>query len=89
MDIVDEVIAVENDAAFDMARQAAKSDGLLVGISSGAALYAAVELAKRPTVSTLIKRNKVFPGTILFPVKELTLNFADKINMLLYSIPAR
>ncbi len=48
MDIVDEVIAVENDAAFDMARQAAKSDGLLVGISSGAALYAAVELAKRP-----------------------------------------
>lgn len=37
MDIVDEVIAVENDAAFDMARQAAKSDGLLVGISSGAA----------------------------------------------------
>lgn len=40
-------------------------------------------------VSTLIKRNKVFPGTILFPVKELTLNFADKINMLLYSIPAR
>ena len=46
MDIVDEVIAVENDAAFDMARQAAKSDGLLVGISSGAALYAAVELAK-------------------------------------------
>lgn len=35
------------------------------------------------------KRNKVFPGTILFPVKELTLNFADKINMLLCSIPAR
>lgn len=48
MDIVDEVIAVENDDAFDKARTVAKSDGLLVGISSGAAIYAATELAKRP-----------------------------------------
>lgn len=48
MDIVDEVIAVENDDAFDKARAVAKSDGLLVGISSGAAIYAATELAKRP-----------------------------------------
>ncbi len=47
MDIVDEVIAVENDDAFDKARAVAKSDGLLVGISSGAAIYAATELAKR------------------------------------------
>ena len=35
MDIVDEVIPVENEAAFDKAREVAKSDGLLVGISSG------------------------------------------------------
>ena len=48
MDIVDEVISVENEAAFDKAREVAKSDGLLVGISSGAAIYAATELAKRP-----------------------------------------
>ena len=48
MDIVDEVIPVENEAAFDKAREAAKSDGLLVGISSGAGIYAATELAKRP-----------------------------------------
>ena len=47
MDIVDEVIPVENEAAFDKAREVAKSDGLLVGISSGAAIYAATELAKR------------------------------------------
>jgi cysteine synthase A len=44
----DEVIAVSNDAAFETARAAAREEGLLVGISSGAALWAAVEVAKRP-----------------------------------------
>ena len=39
---------MENEAAFDKAREVAKRDGLLVGISSGAAIYAATELAKRP-----------------------------------------
>lgn len=48
MDIVDEIITVENEAAFETSRQVAKTDGLLVGISSGAALWAATELAKRP-----------------------------------------
>ena len=48
MELVDEVIAVEDETAFDYARAVAKSDGLLVGISSGAAIYAATELAKRP-----------------------------------------
>ena len=48
MELVDEVITVEDEAAFDYAREVAKSDGLLVGISSGAAIYAATELAKRP-----------------------------------------
>lgn len=48
LDIVDEVITVENDAAFEAARSIAKTDGVLVGISSGAALAAATELAKRP-----------------------------------------
>lgn len=47
-DIIDEIIQVENDEAFETSRKVAKSDGLLVGISSGAALYAATELARRP-----------------------------------------
>ncbi|HEX3075707.1 MAG TPA: cysteine synthase A [Lachnospiraceae bacterium] len=48
LDIVDEIIKVENDDAFQTSREVAKKEGLLVGISSGAALYAATQLAKRP-----------------------------------------
>ncbi len=46
--IYDEVIRVKNDDALDLARRAAVEQGLLVGISSGAALWAAIEVAKRP-----------------------------------------
>ncbi len=46
--IYDEIIAVENDDAFVAGRELSKAEGLLVGISSGAALWAATELAKRP-----------------------------------------
>ena len=46
--IYDEVIRVKNDDAFTTARQMATDEGLLVGISSGAATLAALELAKRP-----------------------------------------
>ncbi|MGI6167465.1 MAG: cysteine synthase A [Eubacteriales bacterium] len=46
--IYDEIIAVENETAFSTARAVGKSDGVLVGISSGAALWAATEVAKRP-----------------------------------------
>ncbi len=46
--IYDEIIPVENDDAFETGRRIAKSEGVLVGISSGAALYAAIQLAKRP-----------------------------------------
>ena len=46
--VYDEIIAVENDDAFRLGRLIARKEGFLVGISSGAALYAAVELAKRP-----------------------------------------
>ena len=46
--IYDEIIPVENDDAFEIGRRIAKSEGVLVGISSGAALYAAIQLAKRP-----------------------------------------
>ena len=46
--IYDEVIRVTNDNALETARRAAREEGLLVGISSGAALWAAVDVAKRP-----------------------------------------
>ena len=46
-DLLDEVIPVENEAAFAMARRIGKEEGVLVGISSGAAAWAAVGLAKR------------------------------------------
>ncbi|HEV7814512.1 MAG TPA: cysteine synthase A [Janthinobacterium sp.] len=46
--IYDEIIAVKNDDAFALARQAAREEGLLVGISSGAALWAALQVARRP-----------------------------------------
>ncbi len=46
--VIDEIFKVETDEAFQSARDAATTEGLLVGISSGAALYAAAELAKRP-----------------------------------------
>lgn len=48
LDIVDEIIKVENEDAFAASRAVAKEEGLLVGISSGAAIHAATELAKRP-----------------------------------------
>ncbi len=46
--IYDEIIPVENDAAFEIGKLIGKSEGVLVGISSGAAAWAAIELAKRP-----------------------------------------
>ncbi len=46
--IYDEIITVENDLAFQASKELTKREGILTGISSGAALYAAVELAKRP-----------------------------------------
>lgn len=46
--IYDEIITVENDTAFEVGRTLARKEGLLVGISSGAAVAAATELAKRP-----------------------------------------
>jgi cysteine synthase len=45
--IYDEIVQVKNEDAFATARRAAREEGLLVGISSGAALWAAVEVARR------------------------------------------
>ncbi len=46
--VIDEIFKVKNDAAFNTARSLSQYEGLLVGISSGAAAYAATEIAKRP-----------------------------------------
>ena len=47
-DLIDEIIQVSNDEAFETARRLPKEEGLLVGISAGAAVYAALKLANRP-----------------------------------------
>ena len=46
--VYDEIIPVSNEDAFSIGKLIGKKEGVLVGISSGAALYAAIELAKRP-----------------------------------------
>ena len=46
--VYDEIIPVSNEAAFETGRLIGRNEGVLVGISSGAAVYAAIELAKRP-----------------------------------------
>jgi cysteine synthase A len=48
LDIVDEVVTVSNEDAFAMARRLSKEEGILAGISSGANVHAAIEIAKRP-----------------------------------------
>jgi cysteine synthase A len=58
--IYDEVIPVANEEAFSSARSVGKCEGILVGISGGAALSAAIELAKRPC-------NKEKNIVVLFP----------------------
>lgn len=48
LNVIDEIFKVKNEEAFETSRTLAKTEGLLVGISSGAAVYAATQIAKRP-----------------------------------------
>ena len=48
LDVVDEIFKVKNEEAFEIGRRLAREEGLLVGISSGAAAFAAIQIAKRP-----------------------------------------
>jgi cysteine synthase len=71
-DVVDEIIAVGNDDALNLARRLAKEEGLLVGISSGAAVVAALQVAHRPenagklVVVVLPSNGERYLSTVLF-----------------------
>jgi len=70
--LLDDVVTVTNDDAFETARQAARREGILCGISSGAALKAAIEVAKRPAsagkciVAVLASTGERYISTDLF-----------------------
>ncbi|MBQ4387337.1 MAG: cysteine synthase A [Prevotella sp.] len=78
-DLVDEVFDVENDDAIRTGRQVAQQEGLLVGISAGAALYAAAEVAKRPenkgkkVVVLLPDTGERYLSTVLYAFEEYPL----------------
>ena len=77
--LIDEVYDVENDDAIRAGRELAKYDGLLVGISSGAAAYAATEIAKRPEnkgktiVALLPDTGERYLSTVLYAFDEYPL----------------
>ena len=74
--VYDEIIPVSNEDSFEYGKVIAKEEGVLVGISSGAALYAATELAKRPEnegkniVVLLPDTGERYLSTSLFTVEE-------------------
>ena len=78
-DVPDEIIKVANDDAIRTSRELAKEEGLLVGISSGAAVYAAVELAKLPEnegktiVALLPDTGERYLSTVLYAFEEYPL----------------
>lgn len=77
--VVDEVFDVENDDAIRTSRELAKVEGLLVGISSGAAVYAATEIARRPEnkgkriVVLLPDTGERYLSTVLYDFEEYPL----------------
>jgi len=78
-EFIDEVFDVENDDAIRTGREIARQEGLLVGISAGAALYAAAEVAKRPenqgkrVVALLPDTGERYLSTVLYAFEEYPL----------------
>ena len=78
-EVVDKILQVTNDDAIRTSRELAGKEGLLVGISSGAAVYAAVELAKLPEnegktiVALLPDTGERYLSTVLYAFEEYSL----------------
>jgi len=78
-EVVDKILQVTNDDAIRTSRELAGKEGLLVGISSGAAVYAAVELAKLPEnegktiVALLPDTGERYLSTVLYAFEEYPL----------------
>ncbi len=74
--LIDDIVTVTNEDAFETARQAAKEEGILCGISSGAAIWAALEVARRPEsagqkiVTVLASTGERYISTDLFQSEE-------------------
>ncbi len=77
--IIDEIVTVKNEEAFQTGRELARTEGLIVGISSGAAVFAALRLAKRPEnkgkniVVILPDTGERYLSTLLYAFEELQL----------------
>ena len=92
--VYDEVIAVENDDAFATGRLIGHKEGVLVGISSGAAVFAAAQLAKRPEnagkviVALLPEEKRKSPDELIFKVVMQDGGDSCKVNLPLAMISA-
>ena len=93
-EVYDEIIPVSNEASFEYGKIIAKEEGVLVGISSGAALYAAIEVAKRPefkgkTVVALLPDSGDFFFSASFCFCVLAYTFSSPLFMYpLNAVPA-
>lgn len=85
VEVIDEIVRVDDEQALDLGRRLAREEGLLVGISSGAALFAALTVARRPEnrgktiVTVLPDTGERYLSTALFTTAESTVSGSDGI----------